>query len=60
LNTGLVVMSGGEALMHPNFFILAEKFVRSEYVNFITKQVRGILCFTLTLKRTEELQAYTY
>ncbi len=38
MNTGLVVMSGGETLMNPNFFILAAKFVRSEYVNFITKK----------------------
>ncbi len=50
LKTRLVVMSGGEALMHPNFFILAAKFV-----NFITKEVRGNLCFTLTQKKAKEL-----
>jgi MoaA/NifB/PqqE/SkfB family radical SAM enzyme len=38
MNTRLVVMSGGEALMHPDFFILATKFARSGYVNFITKE----------------------
>ncbi len=50
LKTRLVVISGGEALMHPNFFILAAKFV-----NFITKEVRGNLCFTLTQKKAKEL-----
>ena len=55
LRTRLVVMSGGEALMHPDFFILAAKFVRSEYVNFITKEVSGNLCFTLTQNEVEEL-----
>ena len=48
-------MSGGETLMHPHFFIFAAKFVRSEYVNFITKQVRGNLGFTLTQKKAGEL-----
>jgi 3,4-dihydroxy-2-butanone 4-phosphate synthase len=55
MNTGLVMKSGGEALMHPDFFILAAKFVRSGYVNFITKEVSGNLCFTLTQNEVEEL-----
>ena len=33
LNTKLVVMSGGEALMHPNFFRLCEIIKVKEYKN---------------------------
>jgi hypothetical protein len=52
MNTGLVMKSGSKVLMHPDFFILAAKFARSGYVNFITKKVRYNLCYTLTQKKS--------